>query len=81
LTSEQDGGLDLDLVQLQQLVAKFGLDVTSNSVEQIIDALVEYRGHARLDKDFILADSVRDELLSLSIALDDTVDGTTWNML
>ena len=81
LTSEQDGGLDLDLVQLQQLVAKFGLDVTSNSVEQIIDALVEYRGHARLDKDFILADSVRDELLSLSIALDDTVDGTTWNTL
>ena len=81
LTTEQDSGLNIDLIELQELVEKFGLDINTKSVEQTIEALVEYRGHARSDKDFALADSVRDALLGLGIALDDTADGTTWNMI
>ena len=81
LTSEQGSGLNIDLIELQELVEELGLDVNTKSVEQTIEALVEYRGYARSDKDFALADSVRDALLGLGIALDDTVDGTTWNMI
>jgi cysteinyl-tRNA synthetase len=81
LESAKNNSLDVSLVQLQDLVGKFNLDISVNSADQIIDALVQYRGSARQNRDFALADSIRDALLNLNIALDDTADGTIWTPL
>jgi cysteinyl-tRNA synthetase len=81
LESAKNNSLDVSVVQLQDLVGKFDLDISVNSVDQIIDALVQYRGSARQNRDFALADSIRDALLNLNIALDDTADGTIWTPL
>ena len=43
-----------------------------------IDLLVELRADLRKEKQFALADKVRDELVALGIALEDSPVGTVW---
>jgi len=43
-----------------------------------IDDLIEKRKQARVDKDFSLSDSLRDELQNQGIILEDGAQGTTW---
>jgi len=43
-----------------------------------IDDLIEKRKQARVDKDFSLSDSLRDELQNQGIILEDGPQGTTW---
>ncbi|PCI38703.1 MAG: cysteine--tRNA ligase [Rhodospirillaceae bacterium] len=43
-----------------------------------IDDLIEKRKQARVDKDFALSDSLRDELQNQGIILEDGAQGTTW---
>ena len=43
-----------------------------------IDLLVDLRADLRKEKQFALADKVRDELAALGIALEDSPEGTTW---
>ncbi len=43
-----------------------------------IDLLVELRSDLRKEKQFALADKVRDELAALGIALEDSASGTVW---
>ncbi len=81
LENVPNSSVEVSLVQLQKLVDDFGLSINVSSVNQTIDALVEYRESTRKDKNFALADSIRDELLGLRIALDDSADGTTWTAL
>ena len=81
LARAKNNSLDVSSIQLRELVDKFDLDISANSADQTIDALVEYRGSARRNRDFALADSIRDALLNLNIALDDTADGTIWTPL
>ena len=50
------------------------------SGERIIDAVIEARNAARKNKDFALADRLRDALSSERIRLHDTKDGTTWSV-
>ena len=45
---------------------------------QAIDALIEARKQAKLDKDFARADAIRDELLGQGIVLEDSPQGTRW---
>lgn len=43
-----------------------------------IEGLIEKRNAARSDKDWALADKIRDELSALGVELEDTNDGTIW---
>jgi cysteinyl-tRNA synthetase len=42
---------------------------------------IEAREKARLEKDFALADKIRQELIDLGILLEDTKDGTRWKRI
>jgi cysteinyl-tRNA synthetase len=67
----------------------FGLDparlldqtVQTTISEEEIQALIEVRADAKKQKDFARADEIRAELLSQGIAIEDTRDGTKWNIL
>ncbi len=48
---------------------------------QVIDALIEARKQAKLDKDFAKADAIRDELLAQGIVLEDSPQGTRWKKI
>ena len=47
--------------------------------EDYILEMIEKRAQAKKDKDFALADSIRDELLAKGIVLKDTREGTKWS--
>lgn len=76
-----------------ELIKKFdtvlSLDLTSISVEEEIDSeLKKYienkileRQEAKKNKDFVKADSIRDELLEKNIQLNDTREGTTYEII
>ncbi len=46
-----------------------------------IEALIEKRNHARATKDWATADSARDELTAMGIAIEDSAKGTSWRKL
>ena len=46
--------------------------------EEEIEALISKRNEARQNKDFETADSIRDDLLSKDIVLEDKNDRTFW---
>ena len=56
------------------------LKEASVSEEFILDK-ISLRNKAKADKDYTLADSIRDELLSLGIKLIDTKDGTLYEII
>ena len=70
LIKSWDKVLSLDLIKNEEL---------SDNHEYII-AKIEERRIAKQNKDFQLADSIRDELLSKGIILIDTREGTTYKM-
>ena len=45
---------------------------------KVINALIEQRAQARAEKDFAASDKIRDELLEMNIAIEDTPEGTIW---
>ena len=45
---------------------------------KLMELLIELRAQARRDKNFALADTIRDKLMDLNITLEDRPDGTTW---
>ncbi|MBP5772921.1 MAG: cysteine--tRNA ligase, partial [Eubacterium sp.] len=51
----------------------------SQGDEDYINEMIEKRAQAKKDKDFALADSIRDELLEKGIVLEDTREGTKWS--
>lgn len=46
-----------------------------------VEALIEKRSEAKKNKDFALADKIRDELTSMGIAIEDTRQGVKWKKL
>lgn len=48
--------------------------------EQEIDALVAARRQARADKDWALADEIRDKLAVMKVVVEDGVDGSVWRI-
>ena len=48
---------------------------------KVIEKLIESRNKARANKDFKLADSIRDELSSMGIEIEDTSSGTIWKSI
>ena len=48
--------------------------------DEMIRTMIEKRKEAKSNKDFALADKIRDELLSKGIVLKDTREGTTFEV-
>ena len=77
-------------IQLKNLLKKFYefneltevLNIVSNKQEDILDEeiekLIEARTQAKKNKDFKLADEIRNELLEKGIVLEDTRQGVKW---
>ncbi|MGN0240446.1 MAG: cysteine--tRNA ligase [Candidatus Weimeria sp.] len=66
--------------KIERLLGVLGLEFTveKEDVDQQIRDLIEKRQQARKDKNFALADQIRDELLSQGIELLDTREGVKW---
>ncbi len=84
LKDEQvNGHTKLDLIRKFDTV--FALDLISTKKrlenEEEILSLIEQRKKAKADKDFELADSIRNDLLEKGIELIDTREGTTYKLI
>ena len=53
----------------------------SESLDEEIEALIEKREKARKEKNWVLADKIRDELKEKNIVLEDTQQGVKWSFL
>lgn len=65
------------------LLYVFGLDFSANKTDDsladdLMALLIDLRAQARADKQFALADAIRDRLSDLNITLEDGKTGTTW---
>jgi cysteinyl-tRNA synthetase len=47
-------------------------------LDEEIEALIQKRNEARKNRNFALADQIRDELKAKNIILEDTPQGTRW---
>ena len=61
-------------------VAYFQQGVT-NDKKALIESKIAKRMQAKKDKDFALADALRDELVKMGISILDTPQGTVWEKL
>ena len=55
-----------------------GYNQTANPEKEEIEGLINQRNEARCDKDFKLADEIRDKLKQQGIEIEDTKSGTIW---
>ena len=56
-----------------------GYSVSGNDVdENMINSLLQQRKDARAEKNYARSDEIRDELLEMGIAIEDTPEGTIW---
>ena len=55
-----------------------GYGKAGNIDETDIERLIKERNEARGNKNFELADKIRDQLKNKGIEIEDTVDGTIW---
>ncbi|WP_338450504.1 cysteine--tRNA ligase [Niallia oryzisoli] len=63
----------------EELSNVLGLQLKEEELlDEEIEALIEKRIQARKDRDFQLADQIRDQLKDLNIILEDTPQGTRW---
>ncbi|MDR1012324.1 MAG: cysteine--tRNA ligase [Coxiellaceae bacterium] len=53
---------------------EFGIDIV------VIENLISSRNIARINKDWILADRIRDKLSAMGIILEDTINDTKWSL-
>lgn len=73
----EDSKQDL-LLQLRGLAAYY--NITGESVEEIVQGLIELRQEERRQKRFDRADEIRDKLSALGIVLEDTPQGTRFRI-
>ena len=52
----------------------------SDELREKVELLIKERLDAKNQKDFDLADKIRNELLDLGVEIKDTSDGTDWNL-
>ncbi|GIN58939.1 cysteine--tRNA ligase [Lederbergia ruris] len=63
----------------EELFSVLGLRIEQNELlDEEIDELIEQRLEARKNRDFALADQIRDQLKEMNIILEDTRQGTRW---
>ena len=71
---------DFDKVFSLDLLKEESKDIDSDLVKEIEEKIKE-RAEAKKDKDFKLADSIRDELLAKGVKLIDSREGTTYELI
>lgn len=54
------------------------IDKKEEMLDDEIEAMIEKRQAARKERNFALADQIRDELLAKGIILEDTREGVKW---
>ena len=64
-----------------EVLGLFSKDKLDSSLEAQIKNLINQRNEARASKDWNKSDSIRDELTKLGVEIQDTSDGTTWNLI
>jgi cysteinyl-tRNA synthetase len=57
---------------------QIGID---NKTKEKIETLIEARNQAKIDKDYALSDSIRDEITAMGINTMDTANGTVWEKI
>lgn len=62
----------------RHLIALFMILLLLIDLEAEVEALIAQRQEARKNKDFSLADEIRDVLLAKGIILEDTREGVKW---
>ncbi|MDR7002481.1 cysteine--tRNA ligase [Neobacillus niacini] len=71
--------IDEFMSEFEQLFHVLGLTIGKEEMlDEEIDALLEKRIQARKDRNFQLADQIRDQLKAMNIVLEDTPQGTRW---
>ncbi|MCB1178375.1 MAG: cysteine--tRNA ligase [Leptospiraceae bacterium] len=65
-------------VKINGLLGVLNFEKPSEETDEEIEALIEKRKQAKANKDYKMADSIRDELLEKGIILEDTKDGVKW---
>ena len=79
LVNDFDKVLSLDLVKKSK-----ELDNSNDVDEELvktIEAKIEERKAAKKEKNFALADKIRDELLNMGIEIKDTREGVVWKKI
>ena len=68
---------------IRELGAPLGIlqKSTKGSLEEEIEKLIEERQQARKNRDFALADKIRDDLKARNIVLEDTPQGVRWKKI
>ncbi|MBT5772991.1 MAG: cysteine--tRNA ligase, partial [Dehalococcoidia bacterium] len=79
LHSSKPASDTLDAVALSKLAANLEVVCSGTDVDSTVEALIERRTAARGERNFALADQIRDELAVLDVILEDTADGTRWS--
>jgi len=74
---EDDPEVKAGLLQLWETLG-LGEIKAEEKVATLIDRLIELRQNARKEKNFALADRIRDGLKNINILLEDTASGTRW---
>ncbi|VEF49956.1 cysteinyl-tRNA synthetase [Bacillus freudenreichii] len=65
--------------EFEELFAVLGLTLEAEELlDDEIEQLIEQRNQARRDRNFQLADEIRDKLKDMNIILEDTAQGTRW---
>ena len=64
----------------QNLAQKLEKNLNDTS-EKLINLFIEYRSNAKKEKNWSLADKIRDDLKELGIELKDTHEGTSWKII
>ncbi|WP_066390054.1 cysteine--tRNA ligase [Neobacillus mesonae] len=71
--------IDTFIAEFETLFAVIGLSLEQEEMlDEEIDALIEQRIQARKNRNFQLADQIRDQLKEMNIILEDTPQGTRW---
>jgi len=82
--SSEGGNVETAQVVLADLLSVLGIDISSKTehsveLEPYIDLLIRLRRDLRGEKQFAMADKIRDELYVLGIKLEDNEGGTRWS--
>jgi cysteinyl-tRNA synthetase len=68
----------LHLLGLDPALAERGACAEGEAMEQLMQILIDVRQMARENKEFKIADAIRDRLSSMGISLEDHPQGTIW---
>jgi len=79
LTLLQEEKKKVDEGALRKLADKYGIKEAES--EKIIEALIEIRRKARMEKNYALADEIRDGLKNMGIELEDVGKETRWRIV